>query len=203
MKKLLERIYGVLFPFLVGYMWRLLLFKLFSGTHNFEPFLDLPLSLYLFMDSNPVDFSPNLSFPPSVNQEEIFQELDGEGQQPIEVDPSTPDSDLFDLDKEGDKITFYEDAISDLVHELRDEEKRPLPDEPHRINRAIDRVRENFSAPDKKESDSLAGIAKEIQENRLMSRAYFYFNSYLDIEVKDDLTGVTEEELIKDHDEGS
>jgi hypothetical protein len=55
-----------------------------------------------------------------------FQELDGEGQQPIEVDPSTPDSDLFDLNQEGDKITFYEDAIYDLVHELREEEKRPL-----------------------------------------------------------------------------
>lgn len=60
-----------------------------------------------------------------------------------------------------------------------------------------------MSAPDKKESDNLAGIAKEIQENRLMSRAYFAFNLYLDIEVKDDLTGVTEEELIKDYDEGS
>ncbi|KAB9173091.1 hypothetical protein FH972_026994 [Carpinus fangiana] len=107
------------------------------------------------MDSKPVDFSPNLSFPPSVNQEEIFQELDGEGQQPIEVDPSTPDSDLFDLDKEGDKITFYEDAIYDLVHELREEEKRPLADEPHRINQAIDRVRENLSTPDKQESENL------------------------------------------------
>ena len=57
MTGILERIYVVLFPFLVGYLWRLLLFKLFS--HNFEPFLDLPLSLYLFMDSRPVDFSPN------------------------------------------------------------------------------------------------------------------------------------------------
>ena len=203
MKWILERIYVVLFPFIVGYLWRLLLFKLFSVTQTFEPFLDLPLSLYLFMDSKPVDFSPNFSFPPSVNQEEIFQELDGEGQQPIEVDPSTPDSDLFDLDKEGDKITFYEDAIYDLVHELREEEKRPLADEPHRINQAIDRVRENLSTPDKQESENLGVIAKEIQENRLMSRAYFFFNLYLDIEVKDDITGVTEDELIKDHDEGS
>lgn len=36
-----------------------------------------------------------------------------------------------------------------------------------------------------------------------MSRAYFCFNLYLDIERKDDITGVTEDELIKDHDEGS
>ena len=158
----------------------------------------------LEIPESPSNPSPVPPLPaPSVNQEEIFQELDGEGQQPMEVDPSTPDSDLFDLDKEGDTITFYEDSICDLVHELREEEKRPLADEPHRITRAIDRVREKLSDPNKQEGENLIIIDKEIRENRLMSRAYLYFNFYLDIEVKDEISGVTEDELIKAHDEGS
>lgn len=62
-----------------------------------------------------------ISLPPP-SQEDLFKELDGEGQQ--QEDPSTPDSDLFDLGKEGDRITFLEDEICDLFHELREKEKR-------------------------------------------------------------------------------
>lgn len=141
-----------------------------------------------------------ISLPPP-SQEDLFKELDGEGQQ--QEDPSTPDSDLFDLGKEGDRITLLEDEICDLFHELREKEKRPLEDEPHRIHRAIDRVRENLSAPDKKESENLEVIAKEIKENLLTSRAYFYFNLYLDLDVKDDVTGISENELKRDHEGGS
>lgn len=70
--------------------------------------------------SNAIEIPPEQV---STNQDEIFQEVDAQGQLPIEVGPSTPDSDLFDLNNEGDKITFHEDAIFDLVQELRNKEK--------------------------------------------------------------------------------
>ena len=57
MEQWLKRLSIVLFPFFVSYLWRLLLFKLFSGPIHFEPFLDIALSFYMFMESNPVDFS--------------------------------------------------------------------------------------------------------------------------------------------------
>lgn len=60
-----------------------------------------------------------------------------------------------------------------------------------------------MSAPDKKESENLEVIAKEIKENLLTSRAYFYFNLYLDLDVKDDVTGISENELKRDHEGGS
>lgn len=148
-----------------------------------------------------MELFPNSSLQPGVvSQDEIFHELGPQGQQPIEVDPSPADSDsesdvfLYDFRKEGDVVTYHQDTIGDLVRELRNQENKPLPDEPHRIQNAIERVAERLHD----DAMSLADISEEIKNKGPLSRAFFYFNYYFDLEVTDDKDGVTEEELIND-----
>lgn len=57
----LKRVYVVLFPFFVAYLWRLLLFKLFAGNIDLDPLFDVKL----YMDNeNRVDFYLELRLGP-------------------------------------------------------------------------------------------------------------------------------------------
>ncbi|ERN14462.1 hypothetical protein AMTR_s05571p00001370 [Amborella trichopoda] len=107
------------------------------------------------------------------------------------IPTNAPEQD-FQVPLEGaERLTFYENAIHDLILELRDEEKIPLPDEPYRVQRIIEVLVE-------KEEEGFDGIHllyEEMQKNRLMSRGYLHFNVKFALDLEVEGEDVTEEDF--------
>lgn len=145
----LKRLYIVIFPFFVAYLWRLLLFKLFAGNIDLDPLFDV----LLYMDKeNRVDLDLELRLgpppvPPRADEGDIVPKIDFD---------SLPFQWIWD----------HEHSIGNLIRELRNEEHLRQP-APEQVEQIVSMLQKRNGGVEK-----LPRILQEMQENRLQSLYY-------------------------------